>query len=370
MILALLIAAVFAALSRAQEPVGQLFRNAVEAQQHGEYDRAIQIYKQILRREPNLVDAQANLGVVLVQLGRFDEAVTAYEAALKQDPSNAPLRLNLALAFYKKGDLKNAAAEFERLHNGDPDNERIATLLGDCYLRLGRNSDAEALAAPLHQRHPDNADLSYVLGSALIANGKQREGVVLVEGVAKSGNAADAYLLAGRTRLKLDEYAAAVQDLDAAVSLDPNLPEVFTLRGVAREGAGDTIGAEADLRKALERNPGNFEANAHLGAILYIKRDLPAAKTFLDRAFQVDPSSNFVLYELALWKSASGQLKEAVSDLETVVRKDPNWLQAHVQLAALYYRVHRPEDGQREKQIVDHLTAEQQKAESAAAHAR
>jgi len=41
------------------------------------------------------------------------------------------------------------------------------------------------------------------------------------------------------------------------------------------------------------------------------------------------------------------------------VGKDPKWLDPHVELAALYYRLNRPQDGAREKLIVDRLASEQ-----------
>jgi hypothetical protein len=37
-------------------------------------------------------------------------------------------------------------------------------------------------------------------------------------------------------------------------------------------------------------------------------------------------------------------------------------MQAHVELAAVYFRLHRNEDGERERQIVDRLAEEERKA--------
>ena len=39
--------------------------------------------------------------------------------------------------------------------------------------------------------------------------------------------------------------------------LNPNLPSVYTLRGVAREGAGDEKGAEATAATMLEMRVGH-----------------------------------------------------------------------------------------------------------------
>ena len=61
-----------------------------------------------------------------------------------------------------------------------------------------------------------------------------------------------------------------------------------------------------------------------------------------------------------MWQSNSGQYEAAAKALEEVEKEDPNWLEPHVELATVYYRLHRPADGAKERAIVDKLTAEQQ----------
>jgi hypothetical protein len=46
--------------------------------------------------------------------------------------------------------------------------------------------------------------------------------------------------------------------------------------------------------------------------------------------------------------------------LQIVAKEDPNWLEPHIELATLYYRLHQPADGARERQIVEELSAKQQ----------
>jgi hypothetical protein len=58
----------------------------------------------------------------------------------------------------------------------------------------------------------------------------------------------------------------------------------------------------------------------------------------------------------------TGKLSEAAGTLEELEKSDPNWLDPHIELAAVYYKLHRPEDGQRERDIVQKLNAQQQKA--------
>jgi tetratricopeptide (TPR) repeat protein len=218
------------------------------------------------------------------------------------------------------------------------------------------------LVAPLARKASENLDLAWVYGTALIANGKLREGADVVERVGKEGNAADAYLLAGRTLLRLNLSERARDDLDAAVRLNPNLPEVHTQLGSARERNADYKGAAEAYRKGIEQNPRDLEAHLGLGGVLYFERDLVGARSALDQALHIDPSSIAARYAMALVKKAAGELEAAAADLEAVVKARPDWLQAHVELAAVYFRLHRTEDGARERKIVDRLSEEERKA--------
>jgi Flp pilus assembly protein TadD len=280
---------------------------------------------------------------------------------LQLEPANGTIRLNLALAFYKEGNFADAAHELEQLHAGDRENVRIVTLLGDCELRLGRAEDAARVAVPLANAHAEDLDLAFVAGSALIRAGKRREGLSFIERVAKQGHSSDAYLLAGSTWLEVNEFEAARKDLEAALELDPALPRIHTLLGIAKERNGEAQAAEPELRRALEINPEDFEANLYLGAILYKRRDLVAARGFLERALKIDSHSALARYELGMVQSGSGEFAAAVANLEAASSSDPTWLEPHVELAALYYKLHRPADGARERELVDKLSAEQQK---------
>jgi hypothetical protein len=58
----------------------------------------------------------------------------------------------------------------------------------------------------------------------------------------------------------------------------------------------------------------------------------------------------------------TGKYAEAATTLEELEKADPNWLDPHIELAPIYYKLHRPDDGQRERDIVQQLEATQQKA--------
>ena len=303
---------------------------------------------------------RANLGAALARLNRYDEAIVQYRAVLAKK-ENAGLRLNLALAYYKKGAFSDAVQQLDTLRAAQPDDARVATLLADCYAGLGQDEKAIAILKPLEAAHPDDLSVAWLLGSALIRTGHRREGLARVDRVAREGKSPEAYLLAGRTTLKMNEFERARDYAAEAARLNPRLPGLDTLRGTVLNYLGDAEGAAAALRKAVEADPKDSEAQLALGAVLLTGRDLDGARRHLHLALELNPKSTVARYEWAKLERAEGQVEAAAKDFEKVVHDDPNWAQPHVELAALYFRLNRQEDGERERAIFDRLTAEQQK---------
>lgn len=338
----------------------QLLSEAIEAQQHGQYQQAISDYRKYLQLRPENVEAKVNLGAALARVGQFDEAIKMYEAALPALKNKNPVRLNLGLAYYKKGDMVKAREQFTALHQAAPGNVQAAILLADTETKLSDPDSAINVLLPMEAGNSSNPDFEYVLGLALIKAGRRRDGVPRMEKSGELSKGADAYMLAGATLMDLNEFEQARKDLETALQLQPGLRGLHALVGMARDKTGDQKNAEPAFRDALKENPDDFNANLYLGALLYKQRHMEEAKTYLDRAVKLKPDDLMARYESAMLKSTSGQYEEAAKELESVAKDNPSWLEPHVELTALYYKLHRPDDGAKERAIVEKLTAEQQ----------
>lgn len=343
-----------------QKGPDRLLREALLAQQMGDYKTAILDYQRYLKLHPKVPEARANLGAALAHEGRYDEAISEYRQALATAPGNDAIEMNLGLAYYKKGDFEDARKVFGQVQKAAPENPQIAILLGNSEVRLGQGAAAVQMLTPLEEGNAANPDFEFVLGSALVQTGDQRAGVERLEKVAETTHDADAYLLAGYTLLNLHRFSPAKADLQEALKLNPNLPRIYALTGMALDQTGDAAAAEPDFREQLRRTPEDFESNLYLGAILYKKRAMEEAKSYLEKAVRLDPSSQMARYEMAMWQSTEGQYADAAANLEIVVKAVPEWLEPHVELATVYYKLHRPEDGAKERAIVAKIKALQQ----------
>lgn len=322
---------------------------------------AIAQYRKALAIQPELPEARANLGAALSAIGDFDAAIEEDKRALQTAPDKTAVLMNLGLAYYKKGDLTNARPEFEAVHAARPRDMASAVLLGYTDMKLGSAEQAVALLAPLEAGNESNTDLEFVLASALIQAGKEIEGLPRMEAVARNTHSADAWILAGSARLHRREFQEARVDLDAALQVDPSIPGLYGLAGQARDALGDTDAAAQAFQAALKADSKDFNANLYLGAMRLKQRDLEGARPLLELALELQPQVPQARLQMAKLNAMQGKNAEAAAALEELEKADPNWLDPHVELAPIYYKLHRPEDGQRERDIVQQIEARQQK---------
>jgi tetratricopeptide (TPR) repeat protein len=342
-----------------------LFQQAVTAQERGDDALAVEYYEKLLRLRPDAVAVRVNLGVTLADEKHFKEAIEQYRVVLADDPSNRFARMNMAVAYRETGNNAQAAIELEQMHRADTNDDQVSMMLADTYSQSGRHGDAIPLLLRLEAGNSDDPDVEDALGKALIHEGRLEEGATRLEKAAGKSANADEFILAGRARFGLGQYDLAQRDATAARGLNANQPGLATLRGMILEQTSDYDGAESVLLKAVSEDPKDFNANLYLGGVFYFKRDLVKAKLYLNQALQLKPESPQARYELALVESAGGNLKDALEELKTVVRQAPDWLQPHVELAALFYRLHYPVEGAKERAIVDRIMAAQQRTHEA-----
>jgi tetratricopeptide (TPR) repeat protein len=344
---------------QAQNPQA-LVQDAMQRQQNGDLEGAVPEYREFLKLHPEATAIHSNLGAALAGLGRFEEAIPEYKAALRQSPRMPGARLNLALAYYKMGRISAAVPELSKVHAEDPANHQAVLLLGDCYLRMGQNKDVIRVLSPEQTKHPDDLAIAYMLGTALIRDKQVDKGQVLVDRILRNGDSAEAHMMLGEAKMGVADFAGARDEYAKAVALNPNLPEVHMLYAQALHLTGDTDQSLKEFKTELVNNPYSFESNLQLGANAREEQKTEEAKGYFSRALETRPGDPGVMYQLALLDVDQGRLDAARTKLEALVKQSPQFTEAHVSLSMVYFRLKRPEDGKRERDIVQKLTAEAQ----------
>src|SRR5262245_26653797 len=344
----------------ADENPERIFARAVQAHRSGDIESAIRDYQAYLALRPERVDARSNLGAALARLGRYADAIEQYKRALALDGRNQDIRFNLAAAYYKTARIMSASKELEAVVAAQPENRKAVLLLADCNLRMGEFKRVIELLTPVESAEPNNRAVAYMLGMALINDKQIDKGQERIERILRDGDSAEAHVMMGTTYLTITEYDKALKEFKRAVELNQKLPMVNSFYGQTLSRMGATEEAMAAFRRELEINPNDFDSCLQMGVLLKQDQKLDEARDYFQRALTVRPSEPNARFYLASIDVAQGKLNEALPALEQIVKDAADFVEAHVTLARVYYRLKRKADGDREQAVVNKLTAEGQ----------
>ena len=357
--LAYFLVLILAAMLHAQTPE-ELVQAGLAKQRAGDLEGAATDYRQFLKIHPEATAIHSNLGAALAGLGQFEEAISEYKIALRQSSTHVEARLNLAICYYKMGRIEEATAQLEKVHSESPGNHQATLLLSDCYMRMDREKDVIRILEPEKEKYPDDLGIAYLLGTALIREKRVEEGQVLVDRILRNGDSAEAHLMLGTAKMGAADFAGARDEFAKANALNSNLPEVHVLYAKALMLTGDSDLSEKEFAAELRVDPFNFDANLQLGAMAKQEQNYVQARKYFERAAETRPGDPGVRYQLALLAVDEGALEKAREILDGLVKESPQFIEAHVTLALVYYRLKRPQDSKREREIVQKLTAEVQ----------
>jgi tetratricopeptide (TPR) repeat protein len=154
-----------------------------------------------------------------------------------------------------------------------------------------------------------------------------------------------AYLLFREGRYHWNKYTEegmdlAIKNFQAAIKKDPKFALAYAWQARAylilhrfRDPEENRIRAKESAAQALMLDENLEEGHATLGAVLFfLDLDWRQAQTELRQALALDPkTSNRHLYGETL--AATGNLKEAIKEIEQSVKDDPRYVMANWQLA-------------------------------------
>ena len=383
-------------------------------QADGDFACAEKAFRARLDRTPGQEEASNALARLYVLLGRYDDAGAVYHQILKADPDRVDAELDLAVLDYQvRGDLRGAARRLADLRRrrmdlaDGPTAARIRTHSAIVARLQGHLDDADKLvrkvlaARPLDgpgsyqgallailQHDPSRArDLaasvsatlddpariamlhalvSHVAADEARGRGGGAEaasadpgalGPVLLATALEGdlGKPRQAYLLmqkviaidpadARRSRPPTDYYDGAVaaqvtvKGFEALVKADPQQGLAYAGLGIARYVAGDAAGAKTALKTALSLDDQNVPALVYLGELAGGHGDPAEARDDFSQAVDADHLAPLPQYLLGRVQELQGNLRPAAAAYRRTLRLDPGFHLATVRLALMRAR--------------------------------
>jgi tetratricopeptide (TPR) repeat protein len=279
-----------------------------------DYSRAILEFRSACGAMPGDAEPYYQLGLASLQAGQAAEAVVAFRKAKELNPKHSGAQLKLAelmAASRNKGLVEQAASLLMGVIAASPDNAEAIEALARTDVRLGKSEDAEKLLEESLQRFP-----GYLESSVTLA----------------------------RLKLRQNDMAGAETVLKAATASAPqSVPAVLAL-GQFYLFLKQPEKAEPQMRKALQLDPKNPDALAAVGEMqLKGGRGEQAERTFQQLAALPDARYK-PMHAIFLYRT--GKTGEAITELQKIVKGDPENRDARTTLLSLFLRLNRTQDAQ------------------------
>ena len=119
-----------------QDTLPQLYKEAQEAQQNGDYKAATRKYESIVKLRPEMAEAHANLGLLYYQQGLAEQATETFKNAIRLNPKLAGPYFFLGVLSFNARKYDDASSYLEKAESLDPSNAAIRLYSGyNCYAR-------------------------------------------------------------------------------------------------------------------------------------------------------------------------------------------------------------------------------------------
>ncbi len=335
----------------AQDPAGfdDLAARAAAARDAQDVPRAIDLYTQAEKLKPDWAEGWFYLGMLRYGGNQYPEAIEAFNHLLQLAPSAVPAMVLRGLCEFETGayddSLKDLETAVVRGAANDPRNEQIIRYhLAQLLARAGRFEDALAQYKFFAGHKIDNEDVLVGLGAAGLR----------VAALSKDLPAQnrDLYAGAGRAGMALladdsEEAEARFRELFARYPKAPNLHFFYGFLLFPHEPdlAIDQFRSEVGVA------PGNDAAQAMLAFSLMVAGRFAEAVPVAEMAVAAAPDLEMAQLALGRSLAETGDVKRGTELLNQVLKGDPDNLEAHQGLAAIYSRMGRREDAYRERMV-------------------
>lgn len=192
-------------------------------------------YRRAVSIDSKFVEAQNNLGGLLLAQGKTDAAAAAFRAAIAAKPRNARAHFNLGVCLERQNKHSEALESYQTALKLDPSDGQSALNLGVAQRRAGRNEQALAtlkLATGLSPKEPQ-AFTNY--GLALSDAGKLEEAQAILQKATQLGPTfSPAWQSLGRVEFRLKHHDKAFAAFTKASNIDPRSAGIAADRCQAR----------------------------------------------------------------------------------------------------------------------------------------
>jgi choline-sulfatase len=236
------------------------------------------------------LDAAMHRAVEAFAAQRSEEAVEIYRDVVRRRPDMAIAYRHLAFIEWQRGNPRGAVEALQRALDARVTQPAVVAQLGGYLAEVGPVADAVRLLEPLAKSPDADPDTLNSLGIAYVRAGRRGEAQRVFERVLTTDPDSSVPLEnLGMLALERGDLATARRQFERALAADPGSSRAHANLGVVAVRSGDHATAIAEWRRAVELDPRNADALYNAGVTLARDGKLDAARPYLEQFMRAAP---------------------------------------------------------------------------------
>lgn len=241
-------------------------QQAMQWQQEGRLEDAIELYHQLLAQFPDNEDVLHGLGLAYAQAKNYPKAITLLKQAVTLAPHIPGFHNNLANAYKRVGNFDSALQHYQQ---------------------------ALKLKSPYPQAENN-------LGALLFKQGRVQEAIVHLErAIRMDPQFIDAHYNLANCYAHQERLIDAHSHYQLVLKHAPDHLGALHNVGIVLTGLKEFEKAKLPLEKTIQREPDNVDALFHLALILASQEDLNGAKALYEKVIDLNPHHGQAHHNLA-----------------------------------------------------------------------
>ena len=292
---------------------------AAPALESGDYPAAERENRAVLRLQPNLPEAEMNLGISCFLQKKYESAIQAFETGLRLKPGMSNARLFLGISYFNLNQIAKALPFLKRYAGEMPDDLQGQYFLGLTYIGLERYSDAERALLAARRIDSRNVDVLYHLAQTYVGEARQYP---------------------QRREELANAYSTTFAEIEA---IDPTSYRLAQLQAAFYESKGEKAKAMSELETLFQHDPHTRGLHYALGCLYLEAVQYPQALTQFQAELALDNPEPRTYLQLGHTYVAMNEPRQALPYLQkaAIITPDSAGL-AWVDIGRAYRQLEHP----------------------------
>lgn len=264
----------------------------------GKEDEQLYALKKYVESDPQNIEANKHIGIILTRKGQENEGIVHLEMANALKPNDGETMVNLGLGYIKTGRNGEAIELLSRAKSMDKENVNVRYQLFELFRKTGQNDKALKEMKDLLELSRETR-FQMIYAETLLSSGKARDAEEVVEDIlATEGENVDAFLLKAKILRSRKKYDDAVEVYKEIMLIVPEHAQTLFERAETHLQQSKLPWAETFYTRALRADPKMALAQLGLAKVAKMRKNMTDYKKYLELARQMEPQNQLILQEL------------------------------------------------------------------------